>query len=80
MEGGDGSRGTKTMTAAAIAAAMAEEAARLWRLRRLHGGNRAGANSGGDKAETRAHKAAGQVNIIITLEYYSLLPLAVLCT
>ena len=43
--GGDGRRWMKTMTMAAIAVAMAEEATGLWRLRQLHGGNRAGANS-----------------------------------
>ena len=75
MEGGDGRRWTKTMTAAAIAAAMAEEATGLWRLRQLHGGNRAEANSCGDKAETSALKAVGQVKVLFT----PIVPLGVLC-
>jgi hypothetical protein len=60
--GSDGRQRTKTMTAAAIAATMAEEAVGQRRLRQRQGrGNSGGDSSGGDKGKT----AAGQVPLAV---------------
>ncbi len=61
------------MTAAAIAAAMAEEAVGRRRLRRQQGrGNSGGDSSGGDKGKTAAGQVPLAVSYIIVAEQYYL--------